>query len=350
MPFPDTFPHHTWQILHRVSEMLCSEKSLAVSLTAIAQAAQELTGARAGLCILCPIGRAPETYGPEEAIRLAPQLLEALQRGDPPGSPWLSTLQVPSSEPRILHALAAEIPARWTGQGTVVTLYEDPPDELAALVLSVLAYQAGIAIDRWHSVTIVTESYISAIRALASAIDARDPSTHRHSQAVTELSVALAQELGLSEEEIRTIRDAAILHDIGKIGISEEILFKPGPLTPGERAVVEAHPVVGVSILQGIPYTEHLIPLVRHHHERYDGNGYPDHLSGDQIPLGAQILAIADAFDAITTERPYHRGRSISEACDLLLREAGKAFAPDLVKAFVYMILRRLQQDSPEER
>ncbi|MGC8875431.1 MAG: HD-GYP domain-containing protein [Chloroflexia bacterium] len=350
MSFLDPPSPYAWSVLFRILEMLSGNGSLAEVLTVIADAACELTEAWGGLCILLPTGRSAEYYGGEEAIRVAPLLLEALEHQDPPletPSPH-TTLVLHASEARTLHALATPIPARWTIRGTVAGLYEEMPDESASLILSLLAHQAGLAIDRWHLDAMITERYISAIQALASAIDARDPSTHRHSQAVTDLSVALARELGLSEDEVRTIRDAAILHDIGKIGISEEILFKPGPLTPGERAVVEAHPVVGASILLGIPYMQHLIPLVRHHHERYDGTGYPDHIAGEQIPLGAQILAIADAFDAITTERPYHRGLSIPEACDLLRQESGSAFAPHLVEAFVQMILRRLPRTERE--
>lgn len=351
MSFPDSPPRHTWLVLHRISEMLSNRTGLAETLAAIADAARQLTGARQGVCILLPPGRPPEYYGSEEAVTLGPLLLEALEHQDPSPNGTLSraALQISCSESETVVALAMRIPNDWTVPGTVAAVYEAAPDEEASLILSFLAHQAGIAVHRWHLDTIIAERYITAIQALASAIDARDPSTHRHSQAVTELSVALARELGLSEEQVQTIRDAAILHDIGKIGISEEILFKPGPLTSGERAVVEAHPVVGASILLGIPHMEPLIPLVRHHHERYDGTGYPDHISGDQIPLGAQILAIADAFDAITTERPYHRGLSIPEACELLRKEAGTAFAPALVEAFVRMVLRRLREVAPED-
>ncbi|MBN1484652.1 MAG: HD-GYP domain-containing protein [Chloroflexia bacterium] len=227
-----------------------------------------------------------------------------------------------------------------------------PPEPKPNLALRLLGNQALIAIEKFRLESIVSQRDEGTIRALASAIDARDPSTHRHSQAVTDLAVSLAQAIGLDEEAVSRIRYAAILHDVGKIGIAESILFKPGPLTEVERAVVEAHPLVGVSILSGIPDMKELIPLIRHHHERYDGSGYPDGLRGDEIPLGAHILAIADSFDAMTNERPYHQGLSILEACAILEKEAGRLFDPELVPIFCRMIRQRIgvieTEDSPE--
>jgi len=316
-----------------------------VVLRTLADAARELAGARWGLFLILAAGRPAEFYGSEEDIAMGPALLEALDRTSLPQghtSPLHLLVRAPHSEPRPLSALAMPVFHGKKMRGVLAALFEQATPKPSNLVLSLLGKKASIAMEKWWLNAVVSQSYSSVIRALASAIDARDPSTHRHSQAVTELSVAMAEALGLSEEEVNRVRYAAILHDVGKIGIAEEILFKPGPLTAAQRAVVEAHPVVGTSILAGIPYMEDLIPLIRHHHERYDGSGYPDGLSGDDIPLEAQILAISDAFDAITTERSYHRGMDIAEACTILEKEAGRSFAPDLVKVFVHMVRQRL--------
>jgi len=338
--------------LNRISEMIVGRTPLPDIFRTLAAAVQELSGAPWSLFIHLAHPRAPKFYGPEEALPLGPSLLQALEQAalsECAASLQTLKVQVPSSTPGALAALALPIFQGKTLKGALAALYEKPPDNPPLSILFLLHNQARIAMEKRHLEEITTESYTGTIRALASAIDARDPSTHRHSQAVTELSVSLAETLNLSEQEINTIRHAAILHDVGKIGIGEDILFKAGPLTPRERIVVEAHPLVGVSILAGIPHLEDLIPLIRHHHERYDGSGYPDGLRDAEIPLGAQILAIADTFDAITTERFYHRGLSIPKACSFLQENAGVLFDPELVETFVRMIQQRLENLDPDQ-
>jgi len=339
-------------VLNHLCHMITESTSLSAILRTIAEAVQELAGARWGLFLILAAGRPPEVYGSEEALSLGPAVLQALQQTPLPqhnSSPMRLAIESPRSAIVPLSALVMPVIHGKRLRGALAALYEQVPDRPPDLILSLLVSKASIAMEKWWLNAVVSQSYANVIQALASAIDARDPSTHRHSQAVTELSVAMAEALGLSEEQVNRIRYAGILHDVGKIGIAEEILFKPGPLSPAERAVVEAHPLVGTSILAGIPYMEDLIPLIRHHHEHYDGSGYPDGLSGDDIPLGAQILAISDTFDAITTERSYHRGLNIAEACVLLQKEAGKSFAPDLVEAFVRMVRQRLEMPAQRE-
>jgi len=347
----DSHENHLILFLDRIEAMIANRTPLAEVLRAIAEAAEHCCAARGSLLAYLPPAQPPEYYGSAHVLPLGPVLLARLEKislpaeGPNPSSPPIIELPLPEGDGPSVALTTPVYEGQILGRkpslrAALAVFCEQAPAQEHLQVLRLLHHHLLIAIENRLLGQVVSESYTSTIRALASAIDARDPTTHRHSQAVTELSVALAEALGLSEEEVQTIRYAAILHDIGKIGISEAILFKPGPLTPQERAIVEAHPLVGASILSGIPYLEPLIPLILRHHERYDGTGYPDGLRyGDpRFPLGAQILAIADIFDAMTTERPYHRGLSIDEACSFLLQQAGKAFHPELVHVFVQMI------------
>ncbi len=330
----------TLEVLNRISEMIAGRTPLPTILQALAEATQELAHAHWGLFLYRPPSRPAEFYGPAAAVSLGPALLTALETSDTIARP-LTTLTLAHPDPSCgpVATLAAPV---WQGnslRGALAACYESLPARPPTMALTLLNNQARIAMEKWRLGNINPESYDGVIQALASLIDTRDPYAMRHSQAVTELAVTLATALGLDEEEVTNIRYGALLHDIGKIGISEAILAKPGTLLPGERAVVEAHPLVGASILRNIPYMENIIPLIRHHHEHYDGTGYPDRLRGDEIPLGAQIIAVADVFEALTTgERSYHRGLDILEACAILRQEAGKSLNPDLVTAFLQTI------------
>jgi diguanylate cyclase (GGDEF)-like protein/putative nucleotidyltransferase with HDIG domain len=180
-------------------------------------------------------------------------------------------------------------------------------------------------------------SLLDTVTALAFAIDAKDHYTQGHSQAVARLATQLAQQLGLTELEIEEIRLAGILHDIGKIGVPESVLNKPSRLTDEEYQVMKSHAALGGKILEPLKVQaiEHIRRMVRHHHEYFDGRGYPDGLSGEEIPLGARILTIADCFDTIVSERAYKPGRTFEEAFAELQRCGGSQFDPGLVDAFV---------------
>jgi HD-GYP domain-containing protein (c-di-GMP phosphodiesterase class II) len=173
------------------------------------------------------------------------------------------------------------------------------------------------------------------MKALAAAIDAKDPYTRGHSERVTTYSLQIAQRCGLADRDLDTVMYAAILHDVGKIGVDEAILRKPDQLTPAEWEVMTRHPAIGSQIVEGVAFLREAQPCIRHHHEGFDGSGYPDGLRGEAIPLGARVIAVADVFDAITTDRPYRAALAQPEALNELRREAGRHLDPQLVAIFV---------------
>ena len=176
-------------------------------------------------------------------------------------------------------------------------------------------------------------AYVGSIRALAAALDARDPYTAGHSERVSGISVAVGLQMKLPEDQLETLRLGALLHDIGKIGISDAVLRKPGPLTPEEFELIREHPGLGARILRSVPFLSAQLPIVELHHERPDGNGYPHRLRGDEIPLAARIVHVVDAFDAITSARAYRPARSTAEALRELWRYAGAQFDVEVVRA-----------------
>lgn len=176
-------------------------------------------------------------------------------------------------------------------------------------------------------------AYLGTIRALALALDARDPYTAGHSERVSALSLAIGRCLWLDDAQLEVLRLGALLHDIGKIGISDQVLMKPGPLTAEEYEIIKQHPVVGARILRSVPFLEAHIPIVELHHERPDGKGYPHGLRGTEIPLLASIVHVADAFDAITSARAYRPARAASEGLRELWRCAGAQFDAEVVHA-----------------
>lgn len=191
------------------------------------------------------------------------------------------------------------------------------------------------------------DTYFAAIEALARAIDARDPYTYGHSARVAAFSLEIADQLGYPKDKREGLRRAALLHDIGKIGIEDHILRKAGALNYLEAKEMREHPVIGHQMLKDVPFLHSSLSGIRHHHERWDGAGYPDTLSGETIPLQVRILSVADVFDALTSDRPYRPALSVAEATDIIEREAGHQFDPAVVAAFkakhdaIVAILRR---------
>jgi HD-GYP domain-containing protein (c-di-GMP phosphodiesterase class II) len=180
--------------------------------------------------------------------------------------------------------------------------------------------------------------YTETMEALVSALEARDPATQAHTGRIRDLAVALAVVLQLPSDVRRSISLGAILHDVGKIGISDTILSKPGPLDEGEWTVMKSHPQLGERMLAKVDFLTHALPIVRNHHERWDGSGYPDGLQEETIPMGARIVAVCDAFDAMTSERPYSGAVSVEAACAELIRCAGSQFDPICANLLVDLI------------
>ncbi len=185
-------------------------------------------------------------------------------------------------------------------------------------------------------------SYLSSVQALSSALDARDRYTGEHVEEVTELVEMTGRALGLTDPELEALRYAALFHDIGKIGVPDAILNKPGPLTAKEWTVMRRHPVIGEQILAPLEFMAPALPIVRHEHERWDGRGYPDGLAADGIPLGARIILVCDAFHAMVSDRPYRPALPSGEAIARLRAGAGSQFDPHVVGVF----LSELEQHS----
>ena len=195
----------------------------------------------------------------------------------------------------------------------------------------------------------VEASYESALLALASALDLRDGKTGGHSRRVCEYSIEIAKRMGCSESQLKTLSHGALLHDIGKLAIPDSILLKPGALTSDEWIVMRGHVETGHELVSRIPLLQEVAELVLTHHERFDGTGYPRKLRGDQIPQCARIFAVADAFDAMTSPRPYQATRSISQAIAEIRVQAGRQFDPQVVAAFLDVpreVLGRIQAES----
>lgn len=186
-----------------------------------------------------------------------------------------------------------------------------------------------------HALRQNQELFLETIRTLAAAIDAKDPYTKGHSERVSSYSMAIARHLGLSFDEVFHVRIAAILHDVGKLGIKDGILNKPGGLTDEEYEIMRRHPDIGAQIMAPISKLKTIIPGIRNHHETWDGNGYPDKLKGEDIPMVARIIGVADTFDAMTTNRPYQNAMSLEYVVDKMKAMAGTRFDPQVVSAFL---------------
>lgn len=208
-------------------------------------------------------------------------------------------------------------------------------------VLLIISDIAALAIENLGLFKKSQRDFLNTVAALAAAIDAKDAYTRGHSERVANYAVAIADELKLPEEEKGSIETAALLHDIGKIGIPDGIMEKPAKLTDKEYKVVKMHPYTGLQIIQPIEVLAEVLPLVVAHHERYDGTGYLEGVKGKDIPLGARIIAVADAFEAMTSERAYRAALSIEDAMQELQKNVGTQFDPEIVQTFLKIIKRQ---------
>lgn len=221
--------------------------------------------------------------------------------------------------------------------GVITVLRGDPSrafTEDDELLLASIGSQVAVAIENYRLNLNVERTYMETILALALAVEAKDPYSAGHSKRVGFYAMQIGQVLGFDDEMLRTLSDAGVLHDIGKIGIKDEILMKPSSLTPDEWKIMQQHPLIGEAIVKPVRSLGKVVALVRHHHERYDGKGYPEGLKGEDIPLGARILAVADGYDSMITDRPYRKRFSLEETKAELQRNAGTQYDPAIVDAF----------------
>ncbi|MBN2037198.1 MAG: response regulator [Chitinispirillaceae bacterium] len=241
--------------------------------------------------------------------------------------------------PSDVHAFIAfplKTASHTIGVLNLVRLQERMPfSNLDLELINVLASQASISIENVRLYHNIRDNYLKTIRAFAIAVEAKDLYTSGHSENVMKYAVMIAKHLDLSHAEIERVKYAGLLHDIGKIGVSEYILNKPGKLTPQEFHEIKKHPEIGAKIIADVPFLKSLVPLVLHHHEFYGGGGYPHGIAGEDIPLGARILSVADAYEAMTSDRPYRKSLSQETAFSILDTQRGIQFDPAIVDAFL---------------
>jgi len=218
--------------------------------------------------------------------------------------------------------------------------FSKPQERLS--LLSSLVSQTRIALTNSKLYSDMKENYIRTIKALAIAVDAKDTYTHGHSENVMNIAEELSNELGLETRWIGCIRDAGLLHDIGKIGVPGYILNKTGTLTYEEfNGIMKTHSSLGANIVKDVPFLQNLYQLILYHHENYDGSGYPEGLKGEEIPMGARIIHVADAFEAMTSNRPYRQSLGKTEAIKRLTLGSGKQFDPKVIDAFMRLARRK---------
>jgi putative nucleotidyltransferase with HDIG domain len=241
---------------------------------------------------------------------------------------------------------AGEIAIEASGQAVASLLLREPQgfdprrwERLRSAVLS----QLGTALESVNRIDEVNRRHLATIAALSHSIEAKDSYTRGHTERVAEVAVAIATRLGFTGDDLKAVEVGALLHDIGKIGVPERILQKPGPLDPDEWKVMQEHPVTSERILSGVGLSPIVLDIARSSHERIDGKGYPHGLRGEEIPLVARIVLVADAFDALTTDRPYRKAQAVSRALEEIRAHTGSQFCPQCVAA-----LERVYREEPQ--
>ncbi|MFZ3062765.1 MAG: HD domain-containing phosphohydrolase [Actinomycetota bacterium] len=253
---------------------------------------------------------------------------------------------VPLKEIHFLYVFPLRVEEKMKGLVIVFSPSEAPFTQEKVQSVAGMASHIAVAIERSDLYDRLYQSYAQTTRAMAQAIDAKDPYSRGHSKGVAKIAVEIAKELGMTADEIRGIEIAAYLHDVGKIGISEELLRKPVMLSHEERQILETHPTLSAQILSPIEFPWPVLEAVAHHHERFIGEGYPDKIKAEEILLGARILAVADAFEAMTSDRPYRSALSKREAAKEIRRESGSQFDPKVVEA----LLRVVEKEKPKRK
>jgi putative nucleotidyltransferase with HDIG domain len=231
------------------------------------------------------------------------------------------------------EALAPELSLIAVGIIFAILFHFSPPLTPFVVVPVYLSMRSFGAVARLRKET------VEAVLKMAESIDYRDTGTYEHSERLATFCERLARALGLTPEHVREVVLASRVHDLGKIGISNEILLKHGPLTIEERRMMEDHPVIGAKILASYSSFTESVDIVRHHHERWDGQGYPDGIKGEEIPVGSRIITVVDSFDAMTSDRPYRKGMSVDEAVERLKAGMGSQFDPKVCAVFIQLLI-----------
>ncbi|MCC7118294.1 MAG: GAF domain-containing protein [Anaerolineales bacterium] len=346
----------TTSLLYRLSTHIIQAENLQAAAKEIALTAHKLSKAeRTGIALLSPkneieaeweITRQGETEEAAHPFDLIEQALETGQLIYMPGENSIMRLCLPIQTPISKYgALWINIPEdyqhRQTNPADLQTLVNQAAIALERSLLLVESQRQAAEIQAAYNTLETT--YDQTLAALTSALDARDRETEGHSVRVSKMAAKLGQALNFSHEQLKVLERGSLLHDIGKIGVSDSILHKPGPLNEDEWKLMRLHPEIGAKIVQGIPFLEDTIQLVRHHQERWDGSGYPAGQAGEEIPILARMFSVVDAFDALTSNRPYRQKVSTEEALQYLRKQANVLFDPQIVDAF-----EKLAQAEPE--
>lgn len=347
------------ELLFRASKAMSSILNVNTLLKQVLETCTQIVKARAGLILLLDedhILRSRTLYGdidlratfdfqilPDATLSRSLEGLETLQinggeLGDPEIAPLISCLEfVPAS----ILLIPLTTKSTLTGVLAVISDETRPTFEKGDTdVLKALSSQASIVIENAKLYESLKDQFVSTIRVATNALEFKDAYTSGHSERVTEFAILLSKEIGMSADEVEQIRQGAILHDIGKIGVPEAILTKKGRLTDDEYATIKLHPSIGDSIVEPMGLHPWIRSGIRNHHERWDGRGYPDGLKEEEIPLPARIIGIADAFDAMTSNRPYRDALAMEKVYTEIERCAGAQFDPDLAVRFVNMLRR----------
>jgi len=341
---------HEMRVLHQISLEITSKLDPGSVVKSLVERATELMGGFCGAVYLISdesddltrvAGVLSGEYPWGEAIKICGWLAShVVSKGISTivsGDHLLEGAAVQWSENRPAPA-AICAPLRWQGEtrGAVLVLVEGgagPPSSDDLQLLRLMASQAAIAVQNSELYSQANQLFVESIGALSDAIEIRDAYTAGHSQQIALYCLAVAEELGLSEKEQELIHFAALLHDIGKIGVSDAILRKPGRLSAQELVEMREHCAIGARVAKRIEKLRPVVPIIYHHHERYDGTGYPDGLKGEAIPLLARVLVAADALGAMTSDRPYRQAFSIERALDEIRKASGSQFDPVVVEA-----------------
>lgn len=256
---------------------------------------------------------------------------------------------VPVKKLRFVYSFPLTIEEELVGMVMAFSSSDAPFTKERVQSVAAMTNHIAVAIQRSDLFDRLYQSYAQTTRAMAQAIDAKDPYSAGHSEGVAKIALQIGKQLGLSSEELRGLEIAAYLHDVGKIGISEELLRKPVKLSLEERKMVQTHPQLSALILSPIEFPWPVLPAIAHHHEQFKGDGYPDKIKGEDIPLEARILAVADAYEAMTSDRPYRSALTKEEAIKELRRESGRQFDPLIVKAWLEVLEGKPVEEKPKK-